>query len=299
MSIEFDCSQCSKTLRVAASSAGKKCKCPSCNTLLAIPHSSPSIVASKSSNNARAGHVSHSSHDNDTEDDSLEVKIEIACPKCSTTLLYSPDLEGTRGLCKGCGHIFTLSHGDNGNEEESQTFPFQCPNCEFLFEGKPAMEGRKGKCTECQSVFTIERLKTEKPVTAPVQQPAGPVAKPIAKSTPPAAIPVAIPTAIPAKPTKARSTPIPAAIPTAIPVAIPHNTAGQNFNQPSNTSAWDAIDLNQAAAPFQSPTQQNSAYSMNPYSAGNYTSAGATYRKSISSRANDVTSIATWHRKLC
>jgi DNA-directed RNA polymerase subunit RPC12/RpoP len=299
MSIEFDCSQCSKTLRVATSNAGKKCKCPSCHALLTIPNSSPSIVTSKTSHSARVGQTANSSSDNDLDDDSLEVKIEIACPKCSNTLLYSPELEGTRGLCKGCGHIFTLSHGENAIEEESETFPFQCPNCEFLFEGKPEMEGRKGKCTECQSVFVIEKLKTEKPVAAPVKKPLQPVAKPSVKPAPPAAIPVAIPTAIPAKPAKARPAAIPTAIPTAIPVAVPHNTASQNFTQPSNTSAWDAIDLNQAAAPFQSPTQQNSAYSMNPYSAGSYASNSTNSRKRISSGTNDVISIASWHRKLC
>lgn len=208
-------------------------------------------------------------------------KTEIACPKCSTTLLYSPELEGTRGLCKGCGHIFTLSHDDQALEEESDTFPFQCPNCEFLFEGKPEMEGRKGKCTECQSVFVIEKLKTEKPKAAPTAKPAPAISKSHVKTKPPTAIPAAIPTAIPV----------------AIPMAIPQSNRSLDINQPGNASAWDAIDLNQAA--WQAPGQamQSPAYTANPYSAGNYATTSSS-RGRVYSGSQDIASIASWHRKL-
>lgn len=269
MSIEFECSQCSKTLRVAASNAGKKCKCPSCNALLAIPLSSSVAAPSNSLTQSNSGVSLFSG------------KTEIACPKCSTTLLYSPELEGTRGLCKGCGHIFTLSHDDQALEEESDTFPFQCPNCEFLFEGKPEMEGRKGKCTECQSVFVIEKLKTEKPKAAPTAKPAPAISKSHVKTKPPTAIPAAIPTAIPV----------------AIPMAIPQSNRSLDINQPGNASAWDAIDLNQAA--WQAPGQamQSPAYTANPYSAGNYATTSSS-RGRVYSGSQDIASIASWHRKL-
>ena len=269
MSIEFECSQCSKTLRVAASNAGKKCRCPSCNALLAIPLSSSLAASSNSLTQSNSGVSLFSG------------KTEIACPKCSTTLLYSPELEGTRGLCKGCGHIFTLSHDDQALEEESDTFPFQCPNCEFLFEGKPEMEGRKGKCTECQSVFVIEKLKTEKPKAAPTAKPAPSIAKSPVKTKPATAIPVAIPTAIPV----------------AIPMAIPQSNRNHAMNEPGNASAWDAIDLNQAA--WQAPGQamQTPAYTTNPYSAGNYATTSSSRGRGYSG-SQDIASIASWHRKL-
>jgi Zn-finger nucleic acid-binding protein len=84
MSIEFQCSRCSRTLRVADSTAGKKCKCPSCRVTLSIPGSPLEEI--------------------------LDSKIEINYPQCSTVFLSAPELEGTRGLCKGCGHVFTLSY---------------------------------------------------------------------------------------------------------------------------------------------------------------------------------------------
>lgn len=260
MSIEFECNQCSKILRVAASSAGKKCKCPSCNALLAIPNLSSLEAPRKSQATSKSGNGLP------------EPKTEISCPKCSTTLLYSPDLEGTRGLCKGCGHIFTLSQNDPILEIESDTFAFQCPNCEFLFEGKPEMEGRKGKCTECQSVFVIEKLRTKKPNAAPVSTPIPSIAKSILKAKPPTAIPVAIP------------------------MAIPQSNSSQAINQPGNAAAWDAIDLNQAAWQTPSPAMQAPAYSVNPYSAGNYASTSS--RGKGFSGSHDIVSIASWHRKL-
>jgi DNA-directed RNA polymerase subunit M/transcription elongation factor TFIIS len=150
MSIEFYCTNCSKQLRVADDKAGKKCKCPSCQTTLAIPTSGePTITSTKQA----------------AEED-FEVKVEIGCPKCHSLLLYSPDLEGTRGLCKACGHIFTLTQ-DAAVEIEQSSFPFQCPNCQFMFEGKPGMEGRKGKCTECSQVFEIKRMEATTNPTLP------------------------------------------------------------------------------------------------------------------------------------
>lgn len=38
MAIEFRCHQCNKKLRVADAHAGKKAKCPSCQTVLNVPH---------------------------------------------------------------------------------------------------------------------------------------------------------------------------------------------------------------------------------------------------------------------
>ena len=144
MPIEFHCTDCAKLLRVADESQGKACYCPNCNKLLTIPSFSPpepkSIVAAKG-------------------------EIEVPCPKCKYLLKCDATLEGTRGCCASCAHVFTISTHAMVQEVEAEVFAFACPKCGQLFEGKPEMEGRKGKCTGCASVFIIER-HTPKPSNA-------------------------------------------------------------------------------------------------------------------------------------
>ena len=133
MPIEFECTSCSKKVRVPDGSEGRKCRCPSCQTLLIVP---------------------------EAEVESVDIKLEVPCPRCEHILICAPELEGTRGLCRNCNFIFTI--GPPGTIEpiavtSADTFAFQCPHCLQLFEGKSGMEGRKGKCIHCKEVFEIRR----------------------------------------------------------------------------------------------------------------------------------------------
>jgi phage FluMu protein Com len=160
MSIEFHCADCSKLLRVADGLGGKRCKCPSCNSVQTVPIQSEVQQAIKVPSAKNHASASDQPPKPSAVDESVEIKVEIACPKCNSLLLYSPELEGTRGLCKACQHIFTISvHNQAGTQ--SDTFAFQCPKCSFLFEGKKEMDGKKGKCTECKEVFIIRPMKKD------------------------------------------------------------------------------------------------------------------------------------------
>ena len=142
MSIEFHCADCSKLLRVADGLGGKRCKCPSCNSVQTVPIQSEVQQAIKVPSAKNHASASDQPPKPSAVDESVEIKVEIACPKCNSLLLYSPELEGTRGLCKACQHIFTISvHNQAGTQ--SDTFAFQCPKCSFLFEGKKEMDGKK------------------------------------------------------------------------------------------------------------------------------------------------------------
>lgn len=137
MPIEFACTNCAKTVRVPDGSEGKKCKCPECQEILLVPDATPLDL-------------------------DIEIKLEIPCPRCEHVLVCDPSLEGTRGLCPSCKHIFTIAAvKEEESEDESNilhlTFPFQCPHCKQLFEGKPGMEGKKGKCINCKQVFEIKK----------------------------------------------------------------------------------------------------------------------------------------------
>ena len=145
MPIEFQCTACSRTLRVPDGTAGKFSRCPGCSERLQIP--APSELS---------------------EVAALPNRIGVPCPKCHSPLECDASLDGTRGCCKSCAHIFTIRiHADLQEVlEDESVFPFACPKCKQLFEGTPDKEGRKGKCTNCAEVFTIERYFPIKPMDA-------------------------------------------------------------------------------------------------------------------------------------
>jgi hypothetical protein len=135
MPIEFTCTNCSKKMRVPDGSEGKKCKCPGCQCTLNVPK---------------------------LQIETVEIKLEIPCPRCDFILVCSPELEGTRGLCPNCKFIFTIAPPGTSVDavplaDLHSTFAFQCPHCKQLFEGKSGMEGRKGKCIHCKEVFEIKK----------------------------------------------------------------------------------------------------------------------------------------------
>ncbi len=136
-------------LRVPDGSHGKACECPGCKERLIVP--------------------SANSHDEDI----LSVRIDVPCPKCKNILECDASLNGTRGCCPACSHVFTISIDAKSTAiaEQIDSFPFACPMCKQLFEGTPDKDGKKGKCTQCNSVFVIERYQPPKPKAIPKQKP--------------------------------------------------------------------------------------------------------------------------------
>ncbi|WP_146678458.1 zinc ribbon domain-containing protein [Pirellula sp. SH-Sr6A] len=268
MSIEFQCRYCSKTLRVADQSAGKKCKCPSCSATLDIPVFEPASLAPVDAPPSA-----------DTSDSDV---LQIGCPKCRVVLHYVSALEGTRGMCKGCGHIFTLSQKAI-DAPTTDSFPFECPACHFMFEGKPGMEGKKGKCTECNEVFFIAPLKLPepKPAVSPVQ-----VSKPRPTPTPAPANPKSRQTAAPKPSTPKSNGP-------KSPVRPSATTPPVTPSVPS-PSIWD--DLAIPDANWNAPAQAT----QNPYTASYPTGGGyrAPSKRKRSLDQDTVYSIAYWHRAL-
>lgn len=143
MPIEFQCTACSRTLRVPDGNAGKFTRCPGCSERLQIPDL----------------------HEPSDLDFVLD-RQGVPCPKCRSTLECDTSLDGTRGCCKSCAHVFTIRFETELQDvlEDESIFPFACPRCKQLFEGTPDKEGRKGKCTNCAEIFTIERYVPVKPV---------------------------------------------------------------------------------------------------------------------------------------
>ncbi len=148
MPIEFACESCTKLLRVPDGSGGRSCRCPSCGILLGIPDPNAIEIVEV------------------VGDTHMPDKLHIPCPKCRHQLVCAPDLVGTKGQCRNCKYIFTIST-DPGNAEAAETetpsLVFTCPKCNQLFEGKEEMQGRRGKCHTCGEVFTIELTAARQP----------------------------------------------------------------------------------------------------------------------------------------
>lgn len=159
MPIEFKCNRCSRTLRVPDGSYGRSCSCPGCMNQLVVP-----VISGEE----KGG------------------RIEVPCPKCKNILQCDAKLDGTRGCCPSCAHVFTISLSNVSVDIAPQeTFPFACPKCKQLFEGTPDKEGKKGKCTGCGEVFVIECYVPPKPAIVATPKPvaAKPIATKLAKPT--------------------------------------------------------------------------------------------------------------------
>ena len=153
MPIEFACESCSQLLRVPDGSGGQSCQCPACQEIVLIPdpQSIPQVEL-------EPGVTSQTG------------TLTIACPKCRFELICSTNLLGTKGQCRNCQYIFTITDRSSESPVDSQVVPpsfvFNCPECDQLFEGQPEMEGRKGKCHVCGAVFAIS-LKAAEPNRLP------------------------------------------------------------------------------------------------------------------------------------
>ena len=141
MPIEFACPECARRLRVPDGSAGKHCMCPGCQVVVPIPSSSPQTTLNNRPNESQQ---------------SLEGKIQVACPQCQHLLISDAKLEGTQGLCLQCKAVFVISTTPTNKSVSQASFVFSCPSCHQLHNGKPEMAGRKGKCVACKTIFIIK-----------------------------------------------------------------------------------------------------------------------------------------------
>ncbi|MEZ6074745.1 MAG: hypothetical protein R3C56_03440 [Pirellulaceae bacterium] len=204
MPIEFNCQACHQWLSTPDGSAGQRCQCPDCGTLLTIPARSPVTlghVGSLRNPAASTQHPASKSRVQQPVTEPLSDSLKIPCPRCRFELLCSPSLLGTKGQCRNCQHIFTIASSDRArpaaSEPDSPELVFHCPSCAQLFAGQAEMEGKKGKCHACGEVFAIALepapevpgIATErKPVAtkpnAPKPAELGPVTAPISTAKP-------------------------------------------------------------------------------------------------------------------
>jgi len=113
MPIEFACEACGKLLRVPDGSGGLSCECPACRALLEIPD--PAAI-----------NFVHSARGQDEGG-----QLRVTCPKCSAELACDESLLGTKGQCKNCKYIFTISTDKSlAVAEPDAGWIFECPQCQ-------------------------------------------------------------------------------------------------------------------------------------------------------------------------
>lgn len=240
MSIEFQCDGCRRLLSVPDGTHGKACVCPGCSKRLTIPMP--------------------------VAEPELEVLYQTHCPNCQHVLIYGEALEGTRGLCKACNHIFTITQTPVAATSSPDSFPFECPACHKLFEGRAGFEGRKGKCDQCQAVFIIEPIAPKPAPAAPIPTPAStppaaPVQSPSSSAGNHAATaprPIPTPTGKPLRPAVKKSPPVPAKAPTN-PSAFEEvdDVIWQDISSalPKRDVREDALDWELPENPYQPPSE--------------------------------------------
>ncbi len=205
MPIEFACPACQKLLSAPDGSGGQACLCPECQAVAHIPVSSAeddnelieiTEVYDDSAHKSAVGQSIAAAKGMPVSADMLT----IACPRCQHELRCARSLQGTKGQCRNCQHIFTITDAARAPSaavlSDSPDLVFHCPACDQLFAGETQMEGRKGKCHTCGEVFVIKlqaatssldspsRVTSPSPPSAP-QRPSPPVPTP---APPPAAV---------------------------------------------------------------------------------------------------------------
>lgn len=142
MPIEFDCQGCHRRLSTPSGSSGQRCQCPDCGRLLTIPGETQAV-------GARPAELQQAE----------PRSLKIPCPRCRFVLECAAVLLGTKGQCRNCQHIFTITDqtrpDPSAHTLDEPTLVFHCPHCRQLFAGQAEMEGRKGKCHACGEVFAI------------------------------------------------------------------------------------------------------------------------------------------------
>lgn len=147
MPIEFNCQGCQQRLSTPAGSSGQHCQCPACGTMLTVPAET------------KPAETKPAEHQADEVDQFETGSLKIPCPRCHFVLECAASLLGTKGQCRNCQHIFTITDqtaaDSSASELDEPTLVFHCPRCRQLFAGQAEMEGRKGKCHACGEVFAI------------------------------------------------------------------------------------------------------------------------------------------------
>ncbi len=106
MAIQLKCHACQKTLQVADSAAGKKARCPGCQSLVDIP-----AAASQTTNTAPASKTVPSSApvSNPVSTPPSPVKVRISCQACGKLLQVSSTAAGKSVRCPGCQSLVTVT----------------------------------------------------------------------------------------------------------------------------------------------------------------------------------------------
>jgi len=109
MAIQLRCSSCQKVLQVADSSAGKKARCPGCQSMIDIPAASSPAASSPAASPTPIAKPKQAAEPVKTAASSSTIKV--TCASCGK-VLQAPSSAAGKGLrCPGCQSVVKIPGG--------------------------------------------------------------------------------------------------------------------------------------------------------------------------------------------
>lgn len=183
MPIEFYCPGCGNLMRTADETAGRKGRCPTCHTKVAIP---PQSVKAGDNRRPIQGQVKTVAPQPPKPTDNIQFK----CGGCERSLSIPSANAGKKGKCPHCGAVMSIPRKTNcaapsspsaasqstrwkgRPDQQAASAPrptaasvsstggkieFHCSSCRNVVRIDAAAAGQMGQCPNCKSVIQIPR----------------------------------------------------------------------------------------------------------------------------------------------
>ncbi len=193
--IEFQCNSCNELVTIPAEFAGKKGKCPYCQSVIQIPLSSTAKKTSAPKPAAAASRPQAPRTPPPQAEQQLG-SIEFSCSSCGELVVTPASAAGKKGKCPHCREVVLIPKKSASNKREQpapapqpaagraapQTaqasaedkIRFPCTRCGKTVTTPASAGGKKGKCPHCSAVVTIPTAAAKagpKPKPQPKPQP--------------------------------------------------------------------------------------------------------------------------------
>ena len=125
MAIQLQCSSCQKVLQVADSAAGKKARCPGCQSMIDIPAASSPAASSPAASVAPVAKPKQVAEPVKTTASSSSIKV--TCPSCGK-VLQAPNSAAGKGVrCPGCQSVVKIPQGSVNASSSPSSVPVARP----------------------------------------------------------------------------------------------------------------------------------------------------------------------------
>lgn len=119
MAIQLRCSSCQKVLQVADSSAGKKARCPGCQSMIDIPSTASPANKAPAPESTRVSEPSKPA--------AATSQIKVACQACGNVMQAPSSAAGKAVRCPACQSVVKVPGGTAPTSPSAQNSPAMSP----------------------------------------------------------------------------------------------------------------------------------------------------------------------------